>query len=419
MDRISNRACAAICVAAGIAVLTPREAKAEATITLTETNISRNYPLRDQSKQPLWISRDDCLRNDEFHFPLYVTGYSGLQLEVWAGGSDCTAVAARQTTTATCWRVTDGITPSGNSVTVNVRVQDIVAKKLPPTTGPNLGKESDCSPSLGTTAPVAVSLFFMFIDPSSQANSGGYQWKTSYDLLGPTAPGGLTIGQGDTLLKLEWKQSTTDTDLTGYHFFCDPPPGKEGSGAGGQLEAGSPSETDASTSEDAAADAGADADAAVCDEDAGDAEGGCAAQVAEAGTDASSTTTDAGGSTNSNCGNGALVSGKIPDYKYYCGSANGQTATSGRIEGLQNKYTYAVAIAGVDAVGNVGTLSTVQCGEPWPVDDFFKLYKQAGGDAGGTFCSTGAVGRGAGMATLLVLSIGALGAVVRRRRKNI
>ena len=364
----------------------------------------------------MWINRDDCVADDVFTFSLAIQDYAGTQLEVWVGGSDCTAVAARANTTATCWRVYEPITPSGSTWSVDIRVQDIVAKKLPPTTGPGLGKLSDCSPTSGTTAPVSVSLFFMFIDPGSQENKGGFQWKTNYDLLGPSAPTGLTLGQGDTMLKLGWNQST-DTDLTGYHFFCDPPPGKEGSGSGGVLEAGSPSGPEASTSEDAAADAGADADAA-CDEDAGDAEGGCAA-VAEAGADAASSTTDAGGSTTGACGNGALVSGAVPDYKYYCGSANGLTSTSGRIEGLQNKYTYAVAIAGVDAVGNAGKLSLVQCGEPWPVDDFFKLYKEAGGEAGGTFCSTSAVGRGAGLATLLVLSIGALGGVVRRRRKNV
>jgi len=71
---------------------------------------------------------------------------------------------------------------------------------------------------------------------------------------------------------------------------------------------------------------------------------------------------------------------------------------------------------GRDKVGNVGRLSLLACGTPEPVDDFYEIYRKAGGEAGGGFCGMCAVGDGARRAPL---SIGgalllALGLLARR-----
>ncbi len=51
-----------------------------------------------------------------------------------------------------------------------------------------------------------------------------------------------------------------------------------------------------------------------------------------------------------------------------------------------------MAIAGYDSVGNVGVLSEVVCGTPEPVIDFFDVYREWGGLAGGGFCNCSVVG---------------------------
>lgn len=190
-----------------------------AAITLTETNISRKVALRTADSNPMWISKADCVADDVLSFPLYLADYAGMQLEVWGGSEDCTSVAARADKTATCWRVLEPISPSGTSVTVEVRVRDIVGRHLPPQTGPGSGTEADCTPPAGSgDAPIAVSLYFMFINPGSGENSGGYKWATKFDLVGPDAPTELMAQVAGSKAKLTWAQSLS-TDVSGYSLF--------------------------------------------------------------------------------------------------------------------------------------------------------------------------------------------------------
>jgi hypothetical protein len=67
----------------------------------------------------------------------------------------------------------------------------------------------------------------------------------------------------------------------------------------------------------------------------------------------------------------------------------GTTSNEVVAKNLTNGTLYACAIAPFDTVGNNGKLSTVYCGTPAPVDDFFKTYRDAGGQAGGGYCSFG------------------------------
>ena len=72
---------------------------------------------------------------------------------------------------------------------------------------------------------------------------------------------------------------------------------------------------------------------------------------------------------------------------YGCGQVGGNTVTNGLIEGFAVGTSVAVAIASVDLVGNVGGFSTVSCAKTEAVNGFMDLYHQAGGTAGGGFCS--------------------------------
>jgi hypothetical protein len=58
----------------------------------------------------------------------------------------------------------------------------------------------------------------------------------------------------------------------------------------------------------------------------------------------------------------------------------------GVTEGLSNGTPVAVAVRGIDRFGNKGPLSDAVFGTPVAVDDFFKLYKKAGGEEEGGFC---------------------------------
>jgi len=175
-------------LASALLVSVSTEAWASPSVSLEETQIRRTVALREAGRNPLWISKADCLADDIMTFQLYLADYVGVQLEVWAGATDCTELAARADKTATCWRLSDVLQPATNSLKVDVRVQDIVAHHLPPQTGG--GISADCENS-ATDTPVAVSLYFMWVDPGTRQSAGGYKWNTWYDLEGPDAPAEL------------------------------------------------------------------------------------------------------------------------------------------------------------------------------------------------------------------------------------
>ena len=382
------------------------------TVALNEASIQRSKSNRPTAQQPNWISRADCLADDYISFPLTVSGYENYQLEVWVGfqSDDCTVLEARRQTTASCWKVYQGV-PTQTGQTLVLSVRDIVSEDVREDGGLADGSLDSCEPKDATTAAQAIDIYFMFVDPGGGENAGGVKWATAFDLAGPTAPANASAGIGDTLIVLDWEQST-DTD-GGYRFYCDPIPGKEDDqtnltplAGDASIDVNLDADTDA-TSTDAATDAEVDAEAGT-DADV-DAE-----VDAEANTDAGEAGTDADNSIESGCSASALVAGQVPDEAYYCGSGSG---TSGNIKGLKNGVQYSVAVAGVDLVGNVGKLSNVTCASPSPVDDFFKVYRDAGGQAGGGFCTaSGGVGHGAGVSGLLLIALAALGGTLRRRR---
>jgi len=87
------------------------------------------------------------------------------------------------------------------------------------------------------------------------------------------------------------------------------------------------------------------------------------------------------------CTGSSLKAGEAPNTSILCGSNTGTAVTSGTAGDLENGAVYAVAVTGKDLAGNEGTLSEVVCGTPEAVTDFYESYRQAGGSAGGGFCS--------------------------------
>ena len=86
------------------------------------------------------------------------------------------------------------------------------------------------------------------------------------------------------------------------------------------------------------------------------------------------------------------------------------------VENLENNDVYAIAVAYRDQVGNVGKLSPIVCATPEPVDDFFEVYQNNGGAAGGGACSIAPKTlRNTTFGTAFVL--GAMALVLRRRNR--
>jgi hypothetical protein len=99
-------------------------------------------------------------------------------------------------------------------------------------------------------------------------------------------------------------------------------------------------------------------------------------------------------------------------------TVTGETISTYVIKGLTDGQTYDVVIAAVDGSGNVGPPSTCVDDYPAPVNDFFKIYRQDGGQAGGSFCALEAVGAPAG-APIVGMAFGAMAfTMARRRRRN-
>jgi hypothetical protein len=99
-------------------------------------------------------------------------------------------------------------------------------------------------------------------------------------------------------------------------------------------------------------------------------------------------------------------------------TVTGPTGSGYTIKSLTNGATYDVVVAAVDGSGNVGPASNCASDYPAVVDDFFTLYREAGGRAGGSFCALQAVGEPAG-APIVGVAFSVLAfTVARRRRRN-
>jgi hypothetical protein len=411
------------------AVLATLAAPARAqSVTLTEAGIKRDQPYHSDPTARLWISRGDCLADDLFYFPATLSNYAGYSLDVWVGnGTDCKEDTQRSSTSALCWRVYTGV-PTSQVTTIPIRVRDIIAGRAP---DGGVATAANCDPTSSATSPIQLTLYFMLISGTSTAGTTVAQWSTKYDLVGPSPPTGVGVGVGGTMLKVSWN-ANADTDVSGYTFFCDPPPGvipsgvtyfEAGPGAGGAPgsggAAGAPAAGGAAPDVDAATDA---------DTDASDAAGptGAGGSTLDAATDSSSTA-GAAGAAGSTAGNSctmslALTAGQVPSAdalaRNQCGTV-GKADTSFRIVGLTDYQQYAVAVAATDAVGNVGPLSLVACGTPQPIVGFLEAYRTAGGTAGGDSCEMGwPAGRSHSRWIVLLAGAAVMALILRARRRR-
>jgi hypothetical protein len=135
--------------------------------------------------------------------------------------------------------------------------------------------------------------------------------------------------------------------------------------------------------------------------------------------DAATTETGNGGITTITCDFlvGTSCPAGQPAYTATNESVTGESSGNFNLTGLSNSVKYNVTVAAVDNFGNIGPLATQVCAQPQPVNDFFKTYRLAGGEAGGGYCAVDSVGHSVGWG----VGIGAAAIAVvggRRRRRR-
>ncbi len=421
---------------------------------------------RPSNLTPLGVNYSDCVQDMTLRFSVQVSGFTGANnLQVWATRSgDCSADTTRgvgSVTGATCWLVNGGSTgllqQSAGTLNFDVRVQDLIGPQNAPPFPTTLVSEhvtSTNNPCLAQPSFAAVPMNIWFV-PTNSANqytgSGAYNYPITTDMLGPPGPSGVSIADGDTLFVVNWTPNS-DSDTQGYDVYLDP--------AADTVFHANADASASVTTETICPDAGVPALVnANVDAETGASDSGTAASSADAGcytVNVANTPPSGAGTCPSTVlgpGGGVVDSGatvSTPVYDdagnlidsgivtntkgglstvpaSYIVNANAGTGTtvsglSGStytITGLTDGTTYTVGVAAVDGSGNVGPLGSVACDFPAPVNDFWKLYRQDGGQAGGGYCALEAVGAPVG-SSLAVAGLGTVAlAVARRRRRRV
>jgi hypothetical protein len=435
-------------VVAFACVLIPVSAHAQ-TITLPLAGtIHRDQPIRPTGQQPYWVSRADCLAQDNLYFTVTLSGYNGLTLQVWAaGGVDCTPVEQRQGPAAQCWNVYSAAANT-QITTVKIKATDIVARVLPGTTPPSTSLDTLCT---GTTPPKGqqLSLMFLFVQAGATIVGTPQTWKDiGYDITPPAPPTNIKAEPGETRLHMSWTQNQ-DGDTFQYRFYCDPPPGSVLPDGGlkplnafrwGTISQAQVSDGGASGFGGSFGTGGSFANAGgltgfggiTASGGSGGFSGaggtaGAAGAVSSGGAGGTSSggSTGAGGDTTASCNaSSVLLPGIDPTFPdsldaYICGTVGGLGISTGTtVEHLVNNVQYSVAMGAVDQVGNVGVLSPAVCATPAEVTDFFELYRGVGGKGGGGICSLSRMPNRMAGGILSAAGLLAFGGAVRRARRR-
>lgn len=382
-------------------LLTAREAAAQTTtgttttgtttnggMTLDVAHITRGGGYRKNASRKMWISYADCIGKpddpdlaggDFFNFPITLTDTTH-PLEVWAGNDDCPSKRGL-VDHGQCWLV-GAIDRPVRTQTIQIPVRNVVARNIGATSVPVNLQDDVCEAG---SDPTGDQVTFYFLLESGGQSAASVSWDgsayggTGFDLVGPEAPGSITVGLGESQLSIKIADVQTDPDRDHYQVFCAPA-GASDAGPGGVI----PEQTTVEST-----------------------------GLNDAGTTFITDFGDAGAPPA--CYTPLLVAGKRPNLNLSCGVAT-ETSDSFSTDRLLNDTTYAVGVAADDILGNAGPLSQIRCGTPIPLNDFYEVYRQNGGRGGGGFCSAAPGPVRSDSARWLVLAFGALAFAVRRNR---
>ncbi len=428
---------------------------------------------RDPSLNPSGINYEDCEEDVSFNFPITVTDATpGTdQLFVYAGTNCGDATQLTGAAGSTCWQVLDGpqdyVVGPTTSTTYVLPVRQILSQQYTGVTTKYVdvsATDAVCHQQAVSTAQT-LSVYFVMTDSTNTITEAIASAGINADLAAAIAPTGFTLGIGDDKLYPTWT-TLTDPDITSFNIYyvtegsvlasqlvC-PDAGDDGGDSGDTTNSGSDaSDVDGDT--DGSSDAGAStptSTTSACvpmavinpmpqadgnaqpfvkagfactspfpsdDEQPVDGGGG-STTTTSAGTDGSAeaSTTTTITSTTGSIGPLSFQSQEFDPTKYpfITAAAGANTAT---ISGLMDNVGYAVAVAAVDAYGNVGALTSASglawCQYPLATTDFWDSYKNEGGENEGcAIADPGALPGGAGAASLIA---GAACVLLRRRRK--
>ena len=386
-------------------------AAAQATITVQYTGRKSSVP--SSRGNETWVGRQECLEGDEFYLTATVSGSnpSSYTYEAWVG-SDCGKYESRNGSTKKCLLIDTRSAASSFNITLPVQAM-VTDPSTYQGTGLVAGDVTACTPASGTSPAKDLTVYFLLLTNVTDDVASPFTFQTKYDLIGPQPPTGATASGGETMLKVSWTPSDPLEEETTYRFYCYPVRGSEYADAGSDdsgKTGATPMAGDAGDVDVIAPDVGGTGGSAGASGSGGD--GGASGSGGDAGTGGS------GGSMlvplPEGCPAGTpFREGDMPDETYRCGSAPG--GSSGKITGLKDGVVYAVGVAAVDSFDNPGKLSNIACATPVPVDDFFDLYKEAGGKGGGGFCTLSDAPGAAGHARFAAFAALAATALMRRR----
>jgi hypothetical protein len=237
--------------------------------------------------------------------------------------------------------------------------------------------------------------FLILADDSDQTVVYYAQTTVNYDTEAPQPPVDIRAGYGESMVTIRWDVAEPDFPEEWDHFYvmC------WGEGMSLPDTAEPAPDTGADTSTDPGVDTATDtasdledvADEDVMDEsDAWDApadtvdggvDGGVDSGV-DPGTDSGSTD----GSTPEGCPPGGFSAGAEFDEAYNCSGRLGSSTRSYELRGLENNQPYMLSVVAEDEFGNKSVIGEIVCETPQEVDDFWEVYKKAGGGDDGGFC---------------------------------
>jgi hypothetical protein len=413
------------------------------------------------------INFEDCSADLYYQFSLGISSpSSSYQLEAWVGTQDCSQLTNRQTSaTSVCWPAAPFLQAVTNPFTLPVRMQDLVSGVFTTTHPVTYTPSNDpnvCQLQTQTGATNVV-LYLFFVDGGSNPVGTVQQYPITVDMRAGDVQGTISAGVGDTVLIVS-VPPTTDPDTQQWNVYCDPEPGSESAQETVPVDAPTnnglcaaqvpdsssivslPTDASEDVSEDSAAappgqpsydDAGGNACGVTLNDSGVPAPGGCATSsilVPGGGSSNLTTTVDEAGQTVYEEASTAIYEeggvsvtggtmalgfqyGQPITSNHLCAQTSAST-TKINVLNLKDGYYYNIGVAAVDALGNVGPLSNVVCGEPVPVADFWRVYYDDGGRAGGGFCSLQGVGVPAGTSGLGVLMLASIVAIIRKRRQK-
>ena len=349
------------------------------------------------------INLADCRADQQIAFPLTVAAFApGDLAQIWAtnGSLDCTDPANRPGMQSVhCTKV--GTFPLTNTTQATIKV-----KKLLEATGVTTLDSFGC-PSVDISS---ITLYFLILrGGEATAAVAKDTVPIKVDTQGPAPLTGVRALPGNQAITVSWNSvgEAGAQDIVGAQALCDPSPAPA-------------SATDAGSTTTCTAD-GAVVAVDASDPDALAEAGATCATTANDGGNAASTIPSATaiGSDGLACNTQAFVkSTAVP-----CGgSVNGTIGNTIRIDSINgmplvNGTVYAVAVAGKDSFGNVGSVSSPACQFPESTSDFWRDYRAAGGQSGGG-CAVEGAGVPIGSFTLLVVGGVVVLSTLRRRARR-